>query len=207
MASGRCQSASNTPCRSARSLNSHALSPPIHSPILLNSLGFAQNLCVLCVLCVSKKQSSRAVVSPSHGEAPAEPHPCRDRCTAPCRSTKTHAIAHNADQHSVARQILRPPAFPFLQFRPVRPALPARDKIPGNQQKHALRPVSSGWRSFSLICVNPLFCFCCTQKNLQRLEKPRHNRLTLTYPPVSLGKAGLCWEATRAPERCRRQVL
>jgi hypothetical protein len=35
--------------------NSCALSPPNHSPILLNSRGFAQNLCVLCVLCVSKK--------------------------------------------------------------------------------------------------------------------------------------------------------
>jgi hypothetical protein len=204
MASGRCQSAGNTPCRSARSLNSHALSPPIHSPILLNSLGFAQNLCVLCV---SKKQSSRAVVSPFHGEAPAEPHPCHERCTAPCRSTKTPTLAHNADQNSMARQMPRPAPFPVLQFRPVRPALPARDKIPGNQQKHALRPVSSGWRSFSLICVNPLFCFCCTQKNLQRLEKPRANRLTLTYPPVSLNRTGLGWEAARASETCRRQVL
>jgi hypothetical protein len=123
MVSGRCQSAGNTPGRSARSLNSHALSPPIHSPILLNSRRFAQNLCVLCALCVSKKQSSRAVVSPSHGEAPTEPHPCHKRCTAPCRSTKTPTITHNADQHSVARQILRPPAFPVPQFRPVRPAL------------------------------------------------------------------------------------
>jgi hypothetical protein len=45
------------------------------------------------------------------------------------------------------------------------------------------------------------------RKNLQRLGKPRDNRLTLTYPPVSLRRTGLCWEATRAPERCRRQVL
>ncbi len=41
---------------------------------------------------------------------------------------------------------------------------------------------------------------------LRHLEKPRDNRLTLTYPPVSL-RTGLCWEATRASERCRRQVL
>jgi hypothetical protein len=45
------------------------------------------------------------------------------------------------------------------------------------------------------------------RKNLQRLEKPRDNRLTLTYPPVSLRRTGLCWEATRASERCCRQVL
>jgi hypothetical protein len=45
------------------------------------------------------------------------------------------------------------------------------------------------------------------RKNLQRLEKPRDNRLTPTYPQVSLRKTGLWWEATRAPERCRRQVL
>jgi hypothetical protein len=45
------------------------------------------------------------------------------------------------------------------------------------------------------------------RKNLQRIEKPRANRLTLTYPPVSLRRTALCWEATRAPERCRRQVL
>ena len=109
MASGRCQSAGNVPGRSARSLDSHALSPPIHSPILLNSLGFAQNLCVLCVLCVSKKQSSRAVVSPSHGEAPAEPHPCHKRRTDPCRSTKTPTIAHSAHQRAMARQEPRPP--------------------------------------------------------------------------------------------------
>jgi transposase InsO family protein len=38
-------------------------------------------------------------------------------------------------------------------------------------------------------------------------EKPCDNRLTLTYPQVSLRKTGLCWEATRAPERCRRPVL
>jgi hypothetical protein len=45
------------------------------------------------------------------------------------------------------------------------------------------------------------------RKNLQRLEKPRDNRLTLTYRPVSLRRKELCREATRASERCRRQVL
>jgi hypothetical protein len=45
------------------------------------------------------------------------------------------------------------------------------------------------------------------RKNLQRLEKPRDNSLTLTYPPVSFRRTGLCWEATRASERCRRTVL
>jgi hypothetical protein len=45
------------------------------------------------------------------------------------------------------------------------------------------------------------------RKSLQRLEKPRDTRLTLTYAPVSLRRTGLCWEATRASERCRRQVL
>jgi hypothetical protein len=45
------------------------------------------------------------------------------------------------------------------------------------------------------------------RKNLQRIEKPCDNRLTLTFPQVSLRKTGLCWEATRAPERCRRPVL
>jgi hypothetical protein len=43
--------------------------------------------------------------------------------------------------------------------------------------------------------------------NRQCLEKPRDNRLTLAYPPVSLRRTGLCWEATRASERHRRQVL
>jgi hypothetical protein len=41
------------------------------------------------------------------------------------------------------------------------------------------------------------------RKNLQRLEKPRDNRLTLTYPPVSLRRTGLCWKAT---ERMRDAV-
>jgi len=45
------------------------------------------------------------------------------------------------------------------------------------------------------------------RKNLRRLEKPRDNRLTLTYTPPPRRRTGLCWEATRAPERCRRQVL
>ncbi len=45
------------------------------------------------------------------------------------------------------------------------------------------------------------------RKNLQRHEKPRNNRLTLTDPQVSLRRIGLCWEATRASERCHRQVL
>ena len=36
---------------------------------------------------------------------------------------------------------------------------------------------------------------------------PRDNRLTLNDPPVSLRRTGLCREATRASERCRRQVL
>jgi hypothetical protein len=45
------------------------------------------------------------------------------------------------------------------------------------------------------------------RKNFQRHETPRDNRLTLTYPPVPLRRTGLCWEATRASERCRRQVL
>jgi hypothetical protein len=31
------------------------------------------------------------------------------------------------------------------------------------------------------------------RKNLQRLEKPRNNRLTLAYPPVSLRRTGLGW--------------
>jgi hypothetical protein len=30
-----------------------------------------------------------------------------------------------------------------------------------------------------------------SRKNLQRLEKPRDNHLTLTYPPVSLRRTGL----------------
>jgi hypothetical protein len=30
------------------------------------------------------------------------------------------------------------------------------------------------------------------RKNLQRLEKPRDNRLTLAYPPASLRRTGLC---------------
>jgi hypothetical protein len=42
---------------------------------------------------------------------------------------------------------------------------------------------------------------------LQRLERPRDMRLALTYPQVSLMRTGLCWKATRASERCRRQVL
>ena len=45
------------------------------------------------------------------------------------------------------------------------------------------------------------------RKNLQRLEQPRDNRLPLTYPPLSLRRTGLCWEATRASERHRRRVL
>ncbi|MGV2333809.1 MAG UNVERIFIED_CONTAM: hypothetical protein LVR18_06695 [Planctomycetaceae bacterium] len=45
------------------------------------------------------------------------------------------------------------------------------------------------------------------QENLQRHEKPRDNRLPLTYPPVSLRMTAFCRETTRAPERCRRQVL
>ena len=45
------------------------------------------------------------------------------------------------------------------------------------------------------------------RKNLQRLEKPRDNRLTLTYPPVSLRRPGVCWDAPRAAESCRRQVV
>jgi hypothetical protein len=48
-------------------------------------------------------------VSPSQGEAPAEPHPCRERCTEPCCSIKTPAIAHSRDQRSVARQEPRTP--------------------------------------------------------------------------------------------------
>jgi len=35
------------------------------------------------------------------------------------------------------------------------------------------------------------------RKHLQRLEKPRNNRQTLTFPPAS-PRTGLCWEATRA---------
>jgi hypothetical protein len=35
-------------------------------------------------------------VSPSQGEAPAEPHPCRERFTDPCCSVKTLAITHGA---------------------------------------------------------------------------------------------------------------
>jgi len=41
------------------------------------------------------------------------------------------------------------------------------------------------------------------RRNLQRHEMPRDNRLTLTYPQVSLRRTGLCWEA---PERLRDAV-
>jgi hypothetical protein len=44
-------------------------------------------------------------------------------------------------------------------------------------------------------------------KNLQRLEKPRDNRLTLTCASASLRRTGLCREVTRPPERCRQQFL
>ncbi|MEY3174605.1 MAG: hypothetical protein RLZZ436_2519 [Planctomycetota bacterium] len=43
------------------------------------------------------------------GEAPAEPHPCRERFIDPCCVAKTLAIAHSVDQRSAARQEPRPP--------------------------------------------------------------------------------------------------
>ncbi len=42
------------------------------------------------------------------GEAPAEPHPCCERCTDPCCSVKLLAIVHSADPRAVARQEPRP---------------------------------------------------------------------------------------------------
>jgi hypothetical protein len=147
------------------------------------------------------------------GEVPAEPHPCRERCTDPRCSVKTLGVAHSADQHAVARQEPRSPesspvcaqdsrelqrhwaaarrlikrmggsprlrfapqvraamgvgaaltgafarrlppggssgrgvaflcASPApLRFRPVRPAPPARDEIPGHRPDRPFRPV------------------------------------------------------------------
>jgi hypothetical protein len=43
------------------------------------------------------------------GEAPAEPHPCRERFFNPRCAAKTLANAHSADQRSAARQEPRPP--------------------------------------------------------------------------------------------------
>ncbi|MEY3173146.1 MAG: hypothetical protein RLZZ436_1060, partial [Planctomycetota bacterium] len=45
------------------------------------------------------------------GEAPAEPHPCRERFFDPRCAAKTLANAHSADQRSAARQEPRPPRF------------------------------------------------------------------------------------------------
>ena len=42
------------------------------------------------------------------GEAPAEPHPCCERCTDPCCSVKLLAIVDRADPRAVARQEPRP---------------------------------------------------------------------------------------------------
>jgi hypothetical protein len=43
------------------------------------------------------------IVSPSQGETPAEPHPCRERFIDPRCAAKTLANAHSADQRSAAR--------------------------------------------------------------------------------------------------------
>jgi hypothetical protein len=43
------------------------------------------------------------------GEAPAEPHPCRERFFDPRCAAQTLANAHSADQRSAARQEPRPP--------------------------------------------------------------------------------------------------
>jgi len=43
------------------------------------------------------------------GEAPAEPHPCRERFFDPRCAAQTLANAHSADQRSAARQQPRPP--------------------------------------------------------------------------------------------------
>jgi hypothetical protein len=48
-------------------------------------------------------------VSPSQGEAPAEPHPCRERFIDPCCAAKTLASDHSGDQRSAARQEPRRP--------------------------------------------------------------------------------------------------
>jgi hypothetical protein len=128
--------------------NSCALSPPNHSPILLNSQGFAQNLCVLCV---SKKQSSHAVVSPSQSEAPADPNPCRERCTDPCCSVKTLAIAHT---RTSVRWLGRSLAFPSLH--------PSVHRIPENFEATG-RPPDDG--------------FCSVNRRFPEDYAPLHSRV------------------------------
>jgi hypothetical protein len=61
--------------------------------------------------------SQTTTVSSSQGEAPAAPHPCRERCTDPCCSVKTPAITHSADHRSVARHEPRPPESSPVQPR------------------------------------------------------------------------------------------
>ncbi|MEY3175118.1 MAG: hypothetical protein RLZZ436_3032 [Planctomycetota bacterium] len=56
------------------------------------------------------------IVSPSQGETPAEPHPCRERFIDPRCAAKTLANAHSADQRSAARlEPRRPKSSPFSQ--------------------------------------------------------------------------------------------
>ena len=83
-------------------------------------------------------------VSPSQGEAPAEPHPCHEHCADRRCFAKTPGMAHSADQSSTARQLPRPPVAPtvFLQDSgaPHRYSAEARAETANAPIFHSLSP-------------------------------------------------------------------